>query len=80
MSLGLYYVPGIYSHTDEVMEVASVLSEYGAPLVPHTRGMSETYPEAVQEVVKIAEELQIPLHISHHGSFGFANGVEWFAR
>ena len=49
--------------------MASVLSDYGAPLVPHTRGMSETYPEAVQEVVKVAEELRIPLHISHHGSF-----------
>jgi len=69
LSLGLYYVPGIYSNTDEIIEVASVLSEYGAPLVPHTRGMSETYPEAVQEVVKVAEELQIPLHLSHHGCF-----------
>lgn len=69
LSLGLYYVPGIYANTDELMEVASVLSDFGAPLVPHTRGMSETYPEAVLEVVKIAEELQIPLHLSHHASF-----------
>jgi N-acyl-D-amino-acid deacylase len=69
LSLGLYYVPGIYAHTDEIMDVASVLADYGAPLVPHTRGMSETYAEAVQEVVQIAEELRIPLHISHHGSF-----------
>ena len=69
LSLGLYYVPGIYAHTDEIIEVASVLTDFGAPLVPHTRGMSETYAEAVQEVVKVAEELQIPLHISHHGSF-----------
>ncbi len=68
LSLGLYYVPGIYSHTDEIMEVASVLSDFGAPLVPHTRGMSETFPEAVAEVVQIAEELQVPLHISHYGS------------
>jgi len=69
LSLGLYYVPGIYSNTDEVMQVASVLRDYGAPLVPHTRGMSETYAEAVQEVISVAEELQIPLHISHFGSF-----------
>lgn len=69
LSLGLYYVPGIYAHTDEIMEVSSVLSNFGAPLVPHTRGMSETYAEAVQEVVQIAEELRIPLHISHHGSY-----------
>lgn len=69
LSLGLYYVPGVYSHTNEIIEVASVLTEFGAPVVPHTRGMSETYPDAVQEVIKVAEELRIPLHISHHGSF-----------
>jgi N-acyl-D-amino-acid deacylase len=51
------------------MEISSVLRDYHAPLVPHTRGMSETYPEAVQEVVSVAEEAQIPLHISHFGSF-----------
>jgi N-acyl-D-amino-acid deacylase len=65
----LYYVPGIFSHTSELLEVASVLTEFGAPLVPHTRGMSETYAEAVQEVIQVAEENKIPLHISHHGSF-----------
>jgi len=66
LSLGLYYVPGIYSNTDELIQVASVLSDFKAPLVPHTRGLSDTYVEAVQEVVKVAEELQIPLHVSHH--------------
>jgi N-acyl-D-amino-acid deacylase len=69
LSLGLYYVPGVFSHTDEIIEVASVLADSGAPLVPHTRGMSETYAEAVEEVVRVAEEVGIPLHISHHGSF-----------
>ncbi|RJP64858.1 MAG: D-aminoacylase, partial [Candidatus Abyssobacteria bacterium SURF_17] len=69
LSLGLYYVPGIFSNTDEIIEVASVLRDFDAPVVPHTRGMSETYAEAVQEVISVAEELQIPLHISHHGSF-----------
>ncbi|UCD56088.1 MAG: D-aminoacylase [Candidatus Hydrogenedentota bacterium] len=69
LSLGLYYVPGIYSHTGEIIEVASVLTDFGAPLVPHTRGMSETYAEAVREVIEVAEEVRIPLHISHHGSF-----------
>jgi N-acyl-D-amino-acid deacylase len=66
LSLGLFYVPGIYSNTDEIIEVASVMTDLKAPLVPHTRGLSETYVEAVQEVIKVAEELQIPLHVSHH--------------
>jgi N-acyl-D-amino-acid deacylase len=66
MSLGLYYVPGIYSNTDELMEIASVLAEFGAPLVPHTRGLTVHYDKAVQEVIEIAEKNQIPLHLSHH--------------
>jgi len=72
LSLGLYYVPGIYSHTDELMELASVLTDFGAPLVPHTRGLSNHYDKAVQEVIDIAEKNKIPLHISHHagGDFG----------
>jgi len=70
LSLGLYYCPGIFSNTDEIMDLASVMTEFKAPLVPHTRGLSGTYDKAVEEVIKIAEENKIPLHISHHASFG----------
>ena len=66
LSLGLYYCPGIFSHTDELVELASVLTEIGAPLVPHTRGLTVTYDKAVEEVIAIAETNKIPLHISHH--------------
>jgi N-acyl-D-aspartate/D-glutamate deacylase len=30
LSLGLYYCPGIFSHTDELMDLCSVLTEYDA--------------------------------------------------
>jgi N-acyl-D-amino-acid deacylase len=66
LSLGLFYAPGIYADSDEVSELASVLSEFGAPLVPHTRGLSVTYDKAVEEVVAIAEKHRVPLHLSHH--------------
>jgi N-acyl-D-amino-acid deacylase len=66
LSLGLYYCPGIFSHTNELMELASVLTEFGAPLVPHTRGLSATYDKAIEEVITVAEKNKIPLHISHH--------------
>lgn len=59
-------MPGIYSNTDELTQVSSVLSEFGAPLVPHTRGLTVHYDKAVQEVIDIAEKNQIPLHLSHH--------------
>jgi N-acyl-D-amino-acid deacylase len=66
LSLGLYYCPGIFSNTNELMELASVLTEFGAPLVPHTRGLTVTYDKAIEEVINIAEVNKIPLHISHH--------------
>ncbi len=66
LSLGLYYVPGTYSNTNELMDVASVLTEFKAPLVPHTRGLTNHYDKAVQEVIDIAEVNKIPLQLSHH--------------
>ena len=53
LSIGLLYCPGCFSRTDEITELASVLTEYGAPLVTHTRGMSEIYDEAVKEVIQV---------------------------
>jgi N-acyl-D-amino-acid deacylase len=73
LSIGLLYCPGCFSRTDEITELASVLTEYGAPLVTHTRGMSEIYDEAVKEVIQVAETNRIPLHISHHFG-GFETG------
>ena len=73
LSIGLLYCPGCFSRTEEITELASVLTEYGAPLVTHTRGMSEIYDEAVKEVIQVAEGNRIPLHLSHHFG-GFETG------
>lgn len=73
LSIGLLYSPGCFSHTDELVELASVLTEFGAPLATHTRGMSEIYDQAVREVIYVAERNAIPLHLSHHFG-GFPTG------
>jgi N-acyl-D-amino-acid deacylase len=76
LSIGLLYCPGCFSRTEEITELASVLTDYGAPLVTHTRGMSEIYDEAVNEVIQVAETNGIPLHLSHHlGGFRTGNLV-----
>ncbi|TFG08179.1 MAG: hypothetical protein EU539_02970 [Promethearchaeota archaeon] len=73
LSLGLAYCPGIFSHTDEIIELASVLTPYGAPLVPHIRGlMTKFLDKAVEEVIQVAEKNKIPLHISHHAGGGLS--------
>jgi N-acyl-D-aspartate/D-glutamate deacylase len=66
LSLGLFYCPGTYSDTDEITDLAAVLKEFDAPLVPHTRGLTATYDRAIEEVIAVAESHGIPLHLSHH--------------
>jgi N-acyl-D-amino-acid deacylase len=73
LSVGLLYCPGCFSRTEELTDLASMLTEYGAPLATHTRGMSEIYDQAVGEVIHVAEANRIPLHLSHHFG-GFATG------
>jgi len=66
LSVGLFYSPGIFSHTDELQELASVMTEFGSPLVAHTRGLTNIYDQAVEEVIGVAERNRIPLQLSHH--------------
>ncbi len=43
LSVGLFYCPGIFSHTDELVDLASVMTEFSVPLVTHTRGLGRNY-------------------------------------
>ncbi|MCP4751633.1 MAG: amidohydrolase family protein [Proteobacteria bacterium] len=66
LSLGLFYCPGIYSNTEELTALCSVMTECDALLATHTRGLTATYDKAVEEVIGIAEKHGIPLQLSHH--------------
>jgi N-acyl-D-amino-acid deacylase len=73
MSSGLIYPPGSYSSTEELIELASVLGDYGALYTSHIRNEGDTLVEAVDEAIRIAEENNIPLEISHHKAAGMNN-------
>lgn len=64
-STGLTYFPGVYSHTDEIVELAKVCGEYGGRYVTHVRGHSDTYDMAVHEAIEISERSGCPLQLSH---------------
>ncbi len=64
-STGLTYFPGMYAHTDEIVELARVASEYGGRYVTHTRGLSQNFDQAVAEAIDIAKRSGCPLQISH---------------
>ena len=64
-STGLIYVPGTYSETEEVVELAKVASEYGGIYASHMRNESHDLQEAIEEAVNIGREAKMPVEISH---------------
>ncbi len=64
-STGLTYFPGMYAHTDELVELARVSGEYEGRYVTHVRSLTDTFDRAVQEAVEIAERSGSSLQVSH---------------
>ncbi|MBN2028221.1 MAG: D-aminoacylase [Actinobacteria bacterium] len=64
-STGLTYFPGMYAHTDELVELARVAGEYGGRYVSHIRSLTATYARAVEEAVEIARRSGSSLQVSH---------------
>jgi len=64
-STGLSYVPGIYSDSHELIEIAKALKPYGGIYVSHSRSESAGLFKSVQECIDIAREAEVPVNISH---------------
>jgi N-acyl-D-aspartate/D-glutamate deacylase len=64
-STGLQYVPGIYAHTNEIVELARVAANEGGIYATHMRNEGTAVEEAVTESIRVAEMLDMPLEISH---------------
>jgi len=73
MSTGLVYPPGSYSSTKELIELASVLRKYGAIYTTHMRNEGDRLMESLEEAIRIGEENDIPVEISHHKVAGRSN-------
>jgi N-acyl-D-aspartate/D-glutamate deacylase len=73
MSTGLYYAPGSYSSTDEVIDLAKVAAAKGGLYDSHIRDES-SYTigliASVNEVIRIGREARMPVHISHIKALG----------
>ena len=65
LSFGLVYIPGAYADTEELVAVAEVAAEAGAPLVPHVRNEGAGVLDAVREMVEVSQRSGAPLHVSH---------------
>ena len=73
LSSGLFYAPGSYSDTDEVVELAKVVADYDGVYDTHMRSESSYAAgvlAAVDETIAIGRQANIPVHISHIKALG----------
>jgi len=73
LSTGLYYVPGHYTPTEEVIEIAKVVGRMGGIHISHMREEASHVVDSVRETIRIGEEGGLPTQITHHKVIGAAN-------
>jgi N-acyl-D-amino-acid deacylase len=73
LSTGLYYVPGMFTPTDEVIQLASAAGRFGGIHESHQRDEASKILDSVRETIEIGEKGNLPTQISHHKVIGQAN-------
>jgi dihydroorotase/N-acyl-D-amino-acid deacylase len=79
LSTGLFYVPGAFARTEEVIALARVAGEMGGIHVSHIRDEAAGVVASVRETIAIGEEGRLPTQITHHkiiGRAGWGRSVE----
>jgi len=73
ISTGLFYVPGSFSSTSEVIELSKVASSYGGIYISHMREEAIDVLKSVNETINIGVKANIPVQITHHKIIGKDN-------
>jgi len=73
MSTGLFYVPGTFTPTDEVIELAKAAGRFGGMHESHQRDDAAKLLDSVNETIAIGEKGHLPTQISHAKVVGVAN-------
>jgi N-acyl-D-amino-acid deacylase len=73
LSTGLFYVPGSFTPTGEVIELAKTAARFGGMHKSHQREESVHLLDSVRETIAIGEGGGLPTQITHHKVIGKAN-------
>lgn len=65
MSTALIYPPGHYAKTEELIELAKVVSRYGGIYASHMRSEGQSEVAAIEEALRIGREAHVPVEIFH---------------
>ena len=73
LSSGLFYVPGTFTPTPEVVELAKVAGRMGGIYISHMRDEASGVLDSVRETIEIGEKGGLPTQVTHHKVIGKAN-------
>src|SRR6266851_1289540 len=73
LTTGLFYVPGNFTPTEEVIEIAKVAGAMGGIHTSHMRDEAAHVLDSVRETIRIGEEGGLPTQITHHKIIGKTN-------
>jgi dihydroorotase/N-acyl-D-amino-acid deacylase len=73
LSTGLFYVPGNFSKTEEVIALGKVAARFGGIHQSHMRDEADRVLESVKETIRIGEEGGLPTQVTHHKIIGKKN-------
>jgi dihydroorotase/N-acyl-D-amino-acid deacylase len=70
MTTGLFYVPGTFTPTAEVVELAKVAGRMGGIHTSHMRDEAKGVLDSVRETITIGEQGGLPTQVTHHKIVG----------
>jgi N-acyl-D-amino-acid deacylase len=73
LSTGLYYPPGYYAKTEEIIGLARAVARHGGIYASHIRSESDLLLEAIQEAIEIGVGANIRVEIAHVKLEGYRN-------
>jgi N-acyl-D-amino-acid deacylase len=73
LSTGLFYSPGRFAETEEVIELTKVIAPYRGVYATHMRNEGDRLLDSVEETLRIGREAGVAVHISHHKASGANN-------
>jgi N-acyl-D-amino-acid deacylase len=65
LASGLEYDPGIYSASEEVIDLAKEAARHGGRYISHVRSEDRDFWAAIDEIVRIGREAKIPVEVTH---------------
>ncbi len=73
LSTGLIYIPGTYTKTPEIVDLAKIAAKYDGVYASHMRDEGDSVTQAIEEALTIGREAKIPVEISHFKLSGQQN-------